>query len=348
MRASEKISASALILSSRNVSVAGSNRVQKREAQSYLVTGANCLHTVRLEDAEPDARCTAGHAAKAVPRQGQCVKSYEARCRSSSEWFPASSLVCFCITCQAFFLSARKPASAPCAARISRTAQPPSRTRPQTRTKPHLCPPITGPNPNAPGRSAAPDRNGPTRRKTGFPQSLHRLFHIFAGFPQWLSFPLTFFERDRVRSSEQCVLTAQQGMVWYGWVRYGAPLLLCDITRDEAARRPPATRARTAGDKQCKPLQLLKISVCDQCYVNRFSCPVSNSVACAAGFTKTRPKAFLARSLRTFPREFCGILPFAVRTKRAALSGGPLPCLRLFSRPCHAGLTCTVQCLTSG
>ena len=207
--AAEKISASALILSSRDVSVAGSNRVQKREAQSYLVTGANCLHTVRPEDAEPDARCTAGHAAKAVPRQGQCVKSYEARCRSSSEWFPVSSLVCFCITCQAFFLSARKQASAPCAARISRTARPPSRTRPQTRTKPHLCPPITGSNPNAPGRKPAPDRNGPTRRKTGFPQSFHRLFHIFAGFPQRLSFPLAFFERDRVRSSEQCVLTAQ-------------------------------------------------------------------------------------------------------------------------------------------
>ena len=204
-----KISASALILSSRDVPVAGNNRVQKREAQSCLVTGANCLHTVRLEDAEPDARCTAGHTAKAVPRQGQCVKSYEARCRSSSEWFPASSLVCFCITCQAFFLSARKPASAPCAARISRTARPPSRTRPQTRTRPHLCPPITGPNPNAPGRSAASDRNGPTRRGSGFPQSLHRLFHIFAGFPQRLSFPLAFFERDRVRSSEQCVLTAQ-------------------------------------------------------------------------------------------------------------------------------------------
>ena len=204
-----KISASALILSSRDVPVAGNNRVQKREAQSCLVTGANCLHTVRLEDAELDARCTAGHAAKAAPRQGQCVKSYEARCRSSSEWFPASSLVCFCITCQAFFLSVRKPASAPCAARISRTARPPSRTRPQTRTKPHLCPPITGTNPNAPGRSAASDRNGPARRRTGFPQSLHRLFHIFAGFPQRLSFPLAFFERDRVRSSEQCVLTAQ-------------------------------------------------------------------------------------------------------------------------------------------
>ena len=200
---------------------------------------------------------------------------------------------------------------------------------------------------HAPGRKPAPDRNGRICRKTGFPQSLHRLFHIFAGFPQRLSFPLAFFERDRVRSSEQCVLTAQQGMVWYGWVRYGAPLLLCDITRDETARRPPATRARTAGDKQCKPLQLLKISVCDQCYVNRFSCPVSNPVACAAGFTKTRPKAFLARSLRTFPREFCGILPFAAR-KKSRPFGRLFAILNPVARPCHAGLTCTVQCLTSG
>ena len=304
---------------------------------------------MRLEDAEPDARCTAGHAAKAVPRQGQCVKSYEARCRSSSEWFPASSLVCFCITCQAFFLLARKPASAPCAAPAPCTAQPPSRTRPQTRTKPHLCPPITGPNPNAPGRKPAPDHTGPIRRKTGFPQSLHRLFHIFAGFPQRLSFPLAFFERDRVRYAYavRSYCAVRPGLVWYGWVRYGAPLLLRDITRDEAARRPPATRARTAGDKQCKPLQLLKISVCDQCYVNRFSCPVSNPVACAAGFTKTRPKAFLARSLRTFPREFCGILPFAAR-KKSRPFGRLFAILNPVARPCHAGLTCTVQCLTSG
>ena len=228
MRASEKISASALILSSRNVSVAGSNRVQKREAQSYLVTGANCLHTVRLEDAEPDARCTAGHAAKAVPRQGQCVKSYEARCRSSSEWFPASSLVCFCITCQEIFLSARKPASAPCAAPAPCTAQPPSRTQPQTRTRPHLCPPITGTNPNAPGRKPAPDRNGPTRRKTGFPQSLHRLFHSFSGFPQWLSFPLAFFERDRVRYAYavRSYCAVRPGLVWLGTVRCPVTLLL--------------------------------------------------------------------------------------------------------------------------
>ena len=47
-----------------------------------------------------------------------------------------SSLVCFCITCQAFFLSERKPASAPCAAPASRTARPPRRIRPQVRTRP--------------------------------------------------------------------------------------------------------------------------------------------------------------------------------------------------------------------
>ncbi len=155
---------------------------------------------------------------------------------------PTSSLVCFCITFQAFFLSARKPASAPCAAPAFCTARPPSRTRPQARTKPHLCPPITGPNPNAPGRSAASDRNGPARRKTGFPQSLHRLFHNFAGFPQRLSFPLAFFERDRVRYAYpvRSYCAVRPGLVWYGWVRYGAPLLLCDITRD---RKSPPFRA---------------------------------------------------------------------------------------------------------
>ena len=42
----------------------------------------------------------------------------------------------------------------------------------------------------------------------GFPQTFHRVFHIFAGFPQWFSFPLAFLERDRVRSSESWVLPA--------------------------------------------------------------------------------------------------------------------------------------------
>ena len=275
------------------------------------------------------------------------MKSYEARCRSSSEWFPASSLVCFCITCQAFFLSARKPASAPCAAPAPCTAQPPSRTQPQTRTRPHRVRRSPALTPRA--QPQACTCTGRICRKSGFSQSFHRVFHNFAGFPQRLSFPLAFFERDRVRYAYavRSYCAVRPGLVWYGWVRYGAPLLLCDITRDEAARRPPATRARTAGDKQCKPLQLLKISVCGQCYVNRFSCPVSNSAACAAGFTKTRPKAFLARSLRTFPREFCGILPFAAR-KKSRPFGRLFAILNPVARPCHAGLTCTVQCLTSG
>ena len=83
------------------------------------------------------------------------------------------------------------------------------------------CPPITGTNPNAPGRKPAPDRNGPTRRKAGFPQSLHRLFHNFAGFPQWLSFPLAFFERDRVRYAYavRSYCAVRPGLVWLGTVR---------------------------------------------------------------------------------------------------------------------------------
>ena len=102
------------------------------------------------------------------------------------------------------FLSARKPAT-PCAARIShRTA--PSRTQPQTHQA-TPCPPITARTPTHPAASLA--RPQPHRRKAGFPQSLHRVFHNFAGFPQRLSFPLAFFERDRVRYALPCVPTAQ-------------------------------------------------------------------------------------------------------------------------------------------
>ena len=42
----------------------------------------------------------------------------------------------------------------------------------------------------------------------GFPQTFHRVSHISAGFPQRLSFPLAFLERDRVRFSESWVLPA--------------------------------------------------------------------------------------------------------------------------------------------
>ena len=113
---------------------------------------------------------------RGVPPRHLPLKGKAFRAHPGPGLCPTSSLVCFCITCQEIFLSARKPASAPCAARISRTAQPPSRTRPQRCT-----------------------RTGPIRRKTGFPQSFHRLFHNSSGFPQRLSFPLAFFERDRVR-----------------------------------------------------------------------------------------------------------------------------------------------------
>ena len=84
-----------------------------------------------------------------------------------------------------------------------------------------------------PQRRIRPQR--PTRRKTGFPQSLHRVFHIFAGFPQRLSFPLAFFERDRVRYAYavRSYCAVRPGLVWYGWVRYGAPLLCCYVTRDK-------------------------------------------------------------------------------------------------------------------
>ncbi len=67
-------------------------------------------------------------------------------------------------------------------------------------------------------------RNGPARRGSGFPQSFHRVFHNFAGFPQRLSFPLAFFERDRVRyaGSVGSFCGVGYGTVLYGTVWYGA------------------------------------------------------------------------------------------------------------------------------
>ena len=56
---------------------------------------------------------------------------------------------------------------------------------------PHIPPVGTAPCSAAP----APARSGLSALK----QVFHRVFHIFAGFQQRLSFPLAFFERDRVR-----------------------------------------------------------------------------------------------------------------------------------------------------
>lgn len=115
-----------------------------------------------------------------------------------------SSLVCFCITCQVLFLSAEKPASAPCAAPASRTngrhgasvhRSAPDRARRPLSTGAAPARPTLGPQQTAPALSTAK-------------QVFHRVFHIFAGFPQRLSFPLAFLERDSVRSSEPWVLPA--------------------------------------------------------------------------------------------------------------------------------------------
>ena len=87
----------------------------------------------------------------------------------------------------------------PAAARtgVCPTASTPSRAAPV-----HRCAPA-GPRPAESTHQAArrtrarPQR--PERLETSFPRAFHRVFHIFAGFPQRLSFPLAFFERDRVR-----------------------------------------------------------------------------------------------------------------------------------------------------
>ena len=105
------------------------------------------------------------------------------------------------------------PTKSPCRTRTS----PPVGTAPcsaapgrrQNRRLPHRihalarrsCPPLrpAGPRPAESTHQAAhrararPQR--PERLETSFPH----VFHIFAGFPQRLSFPLAFFERDRVR-----------------------------------------------------------------------------------------------------------------------------------------------------
>ena len=59
----------------------------------------------------------------------------------------------------------------------------------------------TAPRPTCPAPAPFP-------AAAGFPQTFHRVSHISAGFPQRLSFPLAFLERDRVRSSESWVLPA--------------------------------------------------------------------------------------------------------------------------------------------
>ena len=97
-------------------------------------------------------------------------------------------------------LSARPHAPPhPAAARtgVCPTTSTPSRAAPV-----HRCAPA-GPRSSESTHQAArrtrarPQR--PERLEASFPHAFHIVFHIFAGFPQRLSFPLAFFERDRVR-----------------------------------------------------------------------------------------------------------------------------------------------------
>ena len=81
----------------------------------------------------------------------------------------------------------------------------PHHTAPRPTVPHHVTPRPTVPHHAAPGSRPAPV---PFPAAAGFPQTFHRVFHISAGFPQRLSFPLAFLERDSVRSSESWVLPA--------------------------------------------------------------------------------------------------------------------------------------------
>ena len=82
----------------------------------------------------------------------------------------------------------------------------PHHTTPRPTVPHHVAPRPSVPHHVAP-RPACP-APAPFPAAAGFPQTFHRVSHISAGFPQWLSFPLAFLERDRVRSSESWVLPA--------------------------------------------------------------------------------------------------------------------------------------------
>ena len=85
------------------------------------------------------------------------------------------------------------------------TARPPQRTRPQAPTR---ALPAAAQHQRQLHRIRARSAPIPSAAAS-FPHAFHRVFHNSGGFPQRLSFPLAFFERDRVRSSEHLVPTAQ-------------------------------------------------------------------------------------------------------------------------------------------
>ena len=81
------------------------------------------------------------------------------------------------------------PTKSPCCTRV------PHRTAATTRQPKASAGPRPAESTHQAARRAGARPQRPERLETSFPH----VFHIFAGFPQRLSFPLAFFERDRVR-----------------------------------------------------------------------------------------------------------------------------------------------------
>ena len=117
-----------------------------------------------------------------------------------------SSLVCFCITCQAFFLSAEKPASAPGAA-------------PESRTNGRHGAPGRKPTPS---HTRQPPRTGPIPRNGRFSTEFSTFLPVFhSGFlSPWLSWRET--ASDLLSRGFFLQRKTRYGTVLYGTVRYGA------------------------------------------------------------------------------------------------------------------------------
>ena len=242
-----------------------------------------------------------------------------------------SSLVCFCITCQAFFLSAEKPASAPCAAPASRTNgrhsapsrksaprrspanrpaprrspanRPAPRRSPASRPAPHRSP-ASRPAPRrspasrpAPRRSPASlPRTGPIPRRGRFSTEFSTFLPVsHSGFlSPWLSWRET--ASDLLSRGFFLQRKTRYGMVRYCTVRLGT------VPRDVASasrvtnppERPPSAPCRAAGGRHRKPLRRLCFSLLNLHYVNRFQPSVSNSGKWAISARQNGTKNFLS------------------------------------------------------
>ena len=153
---------------------------------SMLLHNLSSIFSLGKKASQRALRCTrVPHRTAATTRQPKASHPHRPKARARPH--PAESP---CRT-RTSPLSARPHApSRPAAARtgVCPTASTPSRAAPV-----HRCAPA-GPRPaESTHQAARPQR--PERLETSFPH----VFHIFAGFQQRLSFPLAFFERDRVR-----------------------------------------------------------------------------------------------------------------------------------------------------